>query len=108
MLFFLPNFREDIAHGFCEHVHELVEEWFVKSERAAITNRAAQNATQNIIAVRVARLNPIRNRKAQCADVIGDHSERNVYLELIFFSVMGSATVPVALLGVPPSSIRRP
>ena len=44
------DFREDITHVCCDNIDEFEEEWFVKTQRAAIANRAPQNAARYITA----------------------------------------------------------
>ena len=69
---------EDIAHRLGEDVHQFVEERFVKAERAAVADGAAQDAAQDVVAVLVARLDAVGDREAQGADVIGDDAEGDV------------------------------
>src|SRR5471030_825793 len=76
------DFGEDVAHRVSEHVHEFVEERFVEAERAAVTHRATQDAAQNVVAVGVAGLDAVGNRKTQRADVVGDDAEGNVERDL--------------------------
>ncbi len=78
MLFLRPDFREHLAHCLREHVHEFVEERFVETKRAAVSHGASQDAAQNVVAVGVAGLNPVPNREAQRADVVGDDAEGNI------------------------------
>ena len=78
MLFLCANFGEDVAHRVGEHVHEFVKERFVEPERASVANRAPKDAAQYIIAVGVAGLDAVGNRKAQGADVVGDDAEGDV------------------------------
>ena len=49
-LLFRADFGENIAHRFRDDVDQFEEERFVKSEGAAVANRAAQDATQNVTA----------------------------------------------------------
>src|SRR5262249_16731644 len=78
VLFLGADFGEHVGHGVGEHVHEFVEEWFVEAERAAIAHGAAQDAAQDIVAVGVAGLDAVGNRKAQCADVICNNAKGDV------------------------------
>ena len=64
------------------HVHELVEEWFVKSEIAPISNRPAKDTTQDVAATFVGWRNAIGNRKAETTDVVGDDAEGDVHFAL--------------------------
>ena len=102
VLFLHADFGKDVAHHVGEHVHEFVEERFVEAERAAVAHGAAQDAAQDVVAVGVAGLDAVGNRKAQRADVVGNDTESNVERDLL--CGMGSATVPVALLRVPRNS----
>jgi len=72
------QFGEDAAHRAGKHVHELVEKWLVQPERAAVADGPAQDAAQDVVAIRVARLNAVGDGKAQRADVVGDHAEGDV------------------------------
>ena len=45
-----PDFWKDVTHGFRYDVDEFVKERLVKTERAAVTNRTTQNATQDVSA----------------------------------------------------------
>ena len=80
LLFPGADFGEDVAHRVGEHVHEFVEERFVEAERAAVAHGAAQDAAQNVVAVVVAGLDAVGNRKAQRADVVGNDAEGDVNL----------------------------
>src|SRR5260221_1494416 len=82
MLFPSPDFGEDVAHGVGEDVHEFVEEWFMEAEGAAVADSATQDAAQNIVAVSVARLNTVGDRKAQRSDMVGDDAESDVGLKV--------------------------
>ena len=69
------DFRENLAHCLREHVRELMKERLVKAKRAAVTHGAAQDATKDISPSFVGRLNPVGDREAQSADVVGDDAE---------------------------------
>src|ERR1700722_10183123 len=56
----------------------------MEAKRAAITNRTAENATQNVVAVRVSRLDTVRNSKTQRPDVVSDDPEGDVSLHLVW------------------------
>ena len=71
---------ENVAHGLREDIDQAIEERLVKSERASVTHGAAQDAAQDVTASFVARLDSIRDREAQRADVIGDDTEGDVDL----------------------------
>ena len=77
------DLREHIAHAGGEDVHELVEEGFVESQGAAIAHGAAQDAAQDVVAVRVARLDAVGDGEAERADVVGDDAEGDVDLLLL-------------------------
>src|SRR6266487_1664378 len=47
-LLFRADFGEGVAHRLSENIDELVEKRFVKTERATITNRSTQDATQDV------------------------------------------------------------
>ena len=66
-----------------EDIDELVEEGFFELERAAILHGAAEDSSQRIVAIRIPRLNSIRNRERQRAQVVGDDAEGDVDLFLL-------------------------
>ena len=94
-LLLYADLGKDVTHVLRKHIHEFVEERFVEAERAAVTHGAAQDAAQNVVAVGVAGLDAVGNRKAQRADVVGDDAEGDVNLDLLR---PGSAAVPAASL----------
>ena len=55
----------------------------MKSQCAPVTNRAAQNAAQNVAAAFVRWNDSVRDREAERADVIGDDAECDVDLFLL-------------------------
>src|SRR2546428_7088372 len=77
----------------------------MEAKGAAVANRAPEDAAQDVTTSFIRRLDAICNSKAQSPDVIGNHAEGDINLDL--FLRMGSATVPVALLRVPRSRLRR-
>ncbi len=77
------EFGEDVAHGFSQDGHQLIEERFVEAQGAAISDGAAEYAAQDIVAVRVAGLDAVGNGEAERADVVGYHPKRNVYALLL-------------------------
>src|SRR6266545_2231069 len=54
-LLFGAHFRKDFAHRSCDDINQFEEEGFVESERPAVADRAAQDATQDISAAFVRR-----------------------------------------------------
>ena len=76
------DFGKDIAHRSREHIDELVEERLVEAERAAVADRAAQDAAQDVVAAFVAGLDAVGDGEAQRADVVGDDAEGDVDLFL--------------------------
>src|SRR5687767_4834989 len=62
------QFGEDVAHGPYHDISQLIKERLVKTEGAPVTDRAAQDAAQDIATTFVAGLNAIRDGKAQRAD----------------------------------------
>ena len=68
VLLLRANFGEDISHGAGEDADELIEKWFGEAQRATVTHRAAEDATQNIVPIGVTRLDVIRNGEAERAD----------------------------------------
>ena len=77
------DFREDVAHRFGEHADELVEETVLQAERAAVADRAAQDAAEDVVTVRVARLDAVGDRERKRADVVSDDAEGHVVLLLL-------------------------
>jgi hypothetical protein len=71
-----------VAHRLGQDAYQFVEEGFVETEGAAVADGATQDAAQDIVAVGIARLNAVGNGKAECADVVGDNAESDVYLLL--------------------------
>jgi hypothetical protein len=55
----------------------------VEAERASVAHGAAQDAAQNVVAVVVAGLDAVGNRKRKRADVVGDDAEGDVELDLL-------------------------
>jgi len=84
VLFPGADFRKNVAHRFGQHIHKFVKERLVKTERTAIAHGAAEDAAQDIIAVRVAGLNAVGNGKAQSTDMVGNDAEGHVDGELRF------------------------
>ena len=72
------DFGENVAHGVGEDVHEFVEEWFVEAEGATVADSAAKDAAQNVVAVGVAGLDAVGNRKAERANMITDDAEGDI------------------------------
>src|SRR5437868_1931638 len=72
------DFGKYLAHRGSQHVHEFVKKRLVKSESPAVTHCPAQNATEDIISIRVAWLDPVRDREAQGANVVGNNAECDV------------------------------
>src|SRR5206468_13100318 len=89
---FRADFGEDIAHRLCDHNDKLEEKRFVKTKRAAVTNGATKNTTQNVSAAFVRRNDSIRNRKRERADVIGDHAEGDVDFLLLAIDCRAAAS----------------
>src|SRR5436305_1937747 len=46
-----PNLGKNTSHGFCEDGNELIKKWLVKTECAAVTDRATQNAAEQVGAI---------------------------------------------------------
>ena len=61
-----------------EHVHQLVEERFVETERAAVTHGAAQDAAQDVVAVAVAGIDAIGHGEGKRPRMVGDDPESDV------------------------------
>ena len=61
--FFRTDLGKNITHRLRDHVSKLKKEWFVKTKRAAVADRTAQNATQNVTATFVKRNDSIRDCK---------------------------------------------
>ena len=76
------DFRKHIPHVPRQHVHELVEKRIPESKHAPVPHSPAQNPAEYVVAVVVARLNPVGDREGKRADVISDDSERHVDLLL--------------------------
>ena len=76
------EFMEYSPHLVGKHIYQLVKERFMEPKSAPIPYRAAQNAAEHIVAIRVARLNAICNREAERANVVGDYAEGDVGLNL--------------------------
>ena len=74
------EFGEDVAHGFGQDGHQLVEERFVEAEGAAVADGAAEDAAQDVVAVGVAGLDAVGDGEAQRADVVGDDAEGDISL----------------------------
>ncbi len=58
----------------------------MKAERAAVADRATQDAAEDVAAAFVARLDAVGNRETERADVVGDHAESDVYFLLLVFA----------------------
>ena len=78
----LLEFREKFAHAVSQHIDELVEKRFLKTQRAPIPHSAPKDAAQHVIAIVVAWQNAVGNGEAQRADMIADHAEGDVDLFL--------------------------
>src|SRR2546423_3945690 len=83
------NFGENIPDFFGNDRNELVKKRLVEFKYATVANCAPQDAAENVTASFVTRLDSIRDRKAQCADVIGDDAEGDV--DLFLFSICRAA-----------------
>ena len=70
MLLPAPNFWKHIAHGVSEDIHELVEKRFLETEGATITDGAAQDAAQYVVAVVVAGLDAVGNGKTERPNMV--------------------------------------
>ena len=77
------DFREDVAHRLGEHADELMEEAVLQAERAAVADRAAQDAAEDVVTVGVAGLDAVGDRKGERTDVVGDDAEGHVVLLLL-------------------------
>ena len=47
------EFGKDVAHRLCDNIDKFEKERLVKTERAAVADRATQNAPQNVAAALV-------------------------------------------------------
>ena len=65
-----------------QHIDELVEKRFLKTQRAPVTHSAPKDAAQHVVAIVVAWQNAVGNGEAQRADVIADHAKGDVDLFL--------------------------
>src|SRR6266567_8689852 len=83
---FGADFREDVAHCGGQHFHQFIEERFMETKRTAIANRSAQDSAQNIVTLRVARLDPIGDCETERADMIRNHAECDIDLLLLRLS----------------------
>ena len=77
------DLREDVAHRVGEHADELVEEAVLQAERAAVADRAAQDAAEDVVTVGVAGLDAVCDGERKRADVVGDDAEGHVVLLLL-------------------------
>jgi hypothetical protein len=75
---FFTNLGKNIAHRPGKICHQLMKERLPTTERPAVANRAPEDAPQDIVAVGVARLDAIGDRKAESTNVIGDDTKGHV------------------------------
>ena len=60
-----------------------MQEGFRESERASVADGAAEDATQDVVAVRVAGLDPVGDGEPECAQMVGDDTESDIVLLLL-------------------------
>ena len=76
------DLREDVAHRLGEDADELMEEAVLQAERTAVADRAAQDAAEHVVTVRVAGLDAVGDGKGKRPDVVRDNAEGHVILFL--------------------------
>lgn len=74
----LAKIGKNVAHFPGEGGDEFGEKGFGKSERSAIADGTPEDASKDIIAVCVARLDAIGDGEAEGTDVIGDHAHGDI------------------------------
>ena len=73
---------ECVSHDRSEDRGELVKEGGREAERSAVADGTAQDAAEHVVALSVARLDPVGDGEAEGAQMIGDDAEGDVILLL--------------------------
>ena len=78
-----PQLGKHVAQRADQNVDQLKKERLVKAQGPTIAHRAAQDAPQDVTTAFVARLNAVRDGKAEGTNVVGDNTKCDIAFLLV-------------------------